>query len=86
MEEAPRFELGIKDLQSSALPLGYASSQRIESISKKHNSVNATEINFQEFCPKHQAVGLVNISRMSSKALHSEHKNYFVDCKINLNT
>ena len=24
MEAAPRFELGIKDLQSSALPLGYA--------------------------------------------------------------
>ena len=25
MEEVPRFELGIKDLQSSALPLGYTS-------------------------------------------------------------
>ena len=24
MEAAPRFELGVKDLQSSALPLGYA--------------------------------------------------------------
>ena len=23
MEAAPRFELGVKDLQSSALPLGY---------------------------------------------------------------
>ena len=31
MEAAPRFELGIKDLQSSALPLGYAAVTR-ESI------------------------------------------------------
>ncbi len=28
MEAAPRFELGIKDLQSSALPLGYAAMER----------------------------------------------------------
>ena len=27
MEAAPRFELGVKDLQSSALPLGYAASK-----------------------------------------------------------
>ena len=31
MEAAPRLELGIKDLQSSALPLGYAAVTR-ESI------------------------------------------------------
>ena len=28
MEAAPRFELGVKDLQSSALPLGYTALQR----------------------------------------------------------
>ena len=30
VEAAPRFELGIKDLQSSALPLGYAAKQQME--------------------------------------------------------
>ena len=30
VEAAPRFELGIKDLQSSALPLGYAAVQQME--------------------------------------------------------
>jgi hypothetical protein len=32
MEAAPRFELGIKDLQSHALPLGYAAIIRAISI------------------------------------------------------
>ena len=36
MEEVPRFELGIKDLQSSALPLGYAAvtSESIASMTR----------------------------------------------------
>lgn len=37
MEAAPRFELGIKDLQSSALPLGYAAAK--ESIAFEFSSV-----------------------------------------------
>lgn len=37
MEAAPRFELGMKDLQSSALPLGYAAAK--ESIAFEFSSV-----------------------------------------------
>lgn len=37
LEAAPRFELGIKDLQSSALPLGYAAAK--ESIAFEFSSV-----------------------------------------------
>ena len=39
LEAAPRFELGIKDLQSSALPLGYAATK--ESITTRILSVKA---------------------------------------------
>ena len=33
MEAAPRFELGVKDLQSSALPLGYTALQTSNNFS-----------------------------------------------------
>ena len=42
MEAAPRFELGIKDLQSSALPLGYAAGLFTSKMERKTGFEPAT--------------------------------------------
>ena len=39
MEAAPRFELGVKDLQSSALPLGYTALQQVIILVSVHDLV-----------------------------------------------
>ena len=48
LEAAPRLELGIKDLQSSALPLGYAAVTR-ESIAIMEDGVKEAAGNSRPF-------------------------------------
>ena len=51
IKAAPRFELGIKDLQSSALPLGHAAENEI--FISNSNRISQTEQNLLFLCNGH---------------------------------
>tara|TARA_B100001769_G_scaffold48161_1_gene34474 strand:+ start:30 stop:359 length:330 start_codon:yes stop_codon:yes gene_type:complete len=51
IKAAPRFELGIKDLQSSALPLGHAAEN--ESFISNSNRISQAEQNLLFLCNGH---------------------------------
>ena len=70
IKAAPRFELGIKDLQSSALPLGHAAEN--ESFISNSNRISQAEQNLLFLCNGH---GEDTIACRGIEALHEVNPN-----------
>ena len=84
---APRFELGIKDLQSSALPLGHAAEKdSIESFKSLKNKKNVYFISYEKLCSTkdywYQIQKLVNIEKPSYFEFRESKK----DIKVNIDS